>query len=190
LLISTKMKKDLNEVIEIPQGINANISDATIILKGKGKEIKRIFPQSPKIKMELKDGKIVISSQKATKRELKLTNSLVAHIKNMIDGISEDFVYKLEVCNVHFPVTVRLDGKQLKIKNFLGEKIERSADLLDNVKVNIKGNNIEVSSPDIEAAGQTAARIEIATKIRNRDRRVFQDGIFIIEKPGRRVVTL
>jgi len=180
------MKKDLNEVIEVPQGIVATISGGVVNMKGNGKELRRVLPQSPKIKMELKDGKITLSSKNATKRELALTNSLVAHIKNMIDGINEDFIYKLEICNVHFPVTVRVEGKELRIKNFLGEKIERVARIIDNVKVEIKGTGIEISSPDIEAAGQTAARMELATKIRNRDRRVFQDGIFITEKPGRR----
>lgn len=180
------MKKDINEVVEIPQGIITTVNGGIVEMKGKGKEVRRVLPQNPKVKMELKDGKIIFSSKSATRRELKLTNSLIAHIKNMIDGINEDFVYKLEICNVHFPVTVRVEGKELRIKNFLGEKIERVARIIDNVKVVVKGTSIEVSSPNIEAAGQTAARMELATKIRNRDRRVFQDGIFITEKPGRR----
>jgi large subunit ribosomal protein L6 len=82
-------------------------------------------------------------------------------------------------------MTVKIEGDKFKIKNFLGEKIERTAMICPNTKVSIKGNIVEVSSVDIEKAGQTAANIEIATKIRNRDRRVFQDGIFITEKPGR-----
>lgn len=180
------MKRDINEIVEIPQGIVANVNNGIVEMKGNGKEIKKVLPQNPKVKMELKEGKIIFTAKNATKRELKLTNSLIAHVKNMIDGINEDFLYKLEICNVHFPVTVRVDGNELRIKNFLGEKIERVAKIIDNVKVSVKGTSIEVSSPDIEAAGQTAARMELATKIRNRDRRVFQDGIFIIEKPGRR----
>jgi large subunit ribosomal protein L6 len=180
------MKKDLEQVIEMPSGFEVSLHNAAVVMKSKGKEIKRQFPESPKIIMEKKDNKIIISSKKATKRELKLINSIAAHLKNMVAGLNEDYFYKLEVCNVHFPMTVKLDGNMLKIKNFLGEKIDRTCQILPNVKVNVKGNNIEVSSPDIEAAGTTAARIELATNIRNRDRRVFQDGIFIIEKPGRR----
>lgn len=180
------MKKNIENIVEIPSGVSASVNDAEVTISGKGKEIKRIFPQMPTVEMKQSDNNIILTAKKATKRELKLINSIVAHINNMISGINEDFVYKLEVCNVHFPMVVKTEGNKIKIKNFLGEKIDRETEILPNVKVGVKGNTIEVSSPDIEAAGQTAARIEIATKIRNRDRRVFQDGIFITEKPGRR----
>lgn len=180
------MKKDMAQIIELPTGFEASVHNSEVAMKSSGKEIKRKFPESPKIKFGIKENKISITTEKGTKRELKVINSIAAHLKNMIDGLNKDYLYRLEICNVHFPMTVRLDGSTFKIKNFLGEKIERECEVLPNVKVIIKGNNIEVSSPDIEAAGTTAARIELVTKIRNRDRRVFQDGIFIIEKPGRR----
>jgi len=180
------MKKNIENMIEVPAGISASVNGAEVKVSGKGKEVKRIFPQMPTVEMKQSGNNITLSAKKATKRELKLINSIVAHIKNMISGINEEFVYKLEVCNVHFPMVVKTEGNKIKIKNFLGEKVDRETEILPNVKVSIKGNAIEVSSPDVEAAGQTAARIEIATKIRNRDRRVFQDGIFITEKPGRR----
>lgn len=180
------MKKNIENIIEIPPTITLSISGAQITMKGNGKEIVRVFPQSPSVEMKQNGNSVSLIAKKATKRELKLINSIAAHIRNMTDGIKEDFVYKLEVCNVHFPMVVKAEGNLIKIKNFLGEKIDRKAIIMPNVKVSIKGTAIEVSSPDVEAAGQTAARIEIATKIRNRDRRVFQDGIFITEKPGRR----
>lgn len=180
------MKKNILSTVEVPAEISVGLKDSTVSMKSGGKEIVRVFPSSPRVEMKQEGNKIILKSDKATKRELKLVNSLIAHLYNMISGLKEEFVYKLEVCNVHFPMVVKVDGDLVKIKNFLGEKIDRKAKILPNVKVTIKGVNIEVSSPDVEAAGQTAARIEIATKIRNRDRRVFQDGIFITEKPGRR----
>lgn len=180
------MKKDIETIIEIPSDITMAVNGAEVTMKSKGKEIKRVFPESPKIEMKQNGNSFMLIAKKTTKREVKLINSIAAHIRNMVSGLKEEFVYKLEVCNVHFPMVVKLEGELVKIKNFLGEKIDRKAKILPNVKVSIKGNLIEVSSPDVEAAGQTAARLEIATKIRNRDRRVFQDGIFITEKPGRR----
>lgn len=180
------MKKNILSEVQIPAEMNVSLNDSVISIKSNGKEIVRKFPSNPNVEMKLDGNKIIIKSEKATKRELKLINSLIAHIYNMISGLKEDFVYKLEVCNVHFPMVVKTDGDLVKIKNFLGEKIDRQAKILPNVKVKVSGINIEVSSPDVEAAGQTAARIEIATKIRNRDRRVFQDGIFITSKPDRK----
>ncbi|MEK6830637.1 MAG: 50S ribosomal protein L6, partial [Nanoarchaeota archaeon] len=67
----------------------------------------------------------------------------------------------------------------------LGEKKDRRIKLLPNVEVKLDKDVIELKSFDIEKAGQSATNIEKGTKVRNKDRRVYQDGIFIIEKPGR-----
>jgi large subunit ribosomal protein L6 len=103
----------------------------------------------------------------------------------MISGVQEDFIYKLEIANVHFPMNVKVEGENVVIKSFLGETTERNAKIIPKASVEVKGNQIEVKSANIEAAGQTAANIEKATRLTGRDRRVFQDGIFITEKPGR-----
>jgi len=178
------MKQDVEKIIEIPEGIEVIASNAEVIVKGDKKEIKRKLG-FPKIEINEKDSFIKIFAKKATKREWKMIGTISAHIKNMIKGIQEDFVYKLEICNVHFPMNVKVEGEKLVIKTFLGEKKDRAAKILPDVKVEVKGNQIEVSSYNLEAAGQTAANIEKATRVRGRDRRIFQDGIFITEKPGR-----
>jgi large subunit ribosomal protein L6 len=49
------------------------------------------------------------------------------------------------------------------------------------VKVENK-TEVVVSGADKEKVGQTSANIERACRIRGRDRRVFQDGVYIVEK--------
>ena len=46
----------------------------------------------------------------------------------------------------------------------------------------IKGDKVTVTGTDVEKAGQTAANIEQSTRISSRDRRVFQDGIFLVRR--------
>ena len=107
-----------------------------------------------------------------------------SHLKNMIRGVSERFVYKLRVCSSHFPMTVTKENNKITVKNFLGEKIPRTAKIIEDAEVEIKGFDIVVTSINKEKAGQTAANIERSTRLTNKDRRKFQDGIFIIEKAG------
>jgi len=178
------MNEDLERVIEIPEGIEVVINGNDFSVKGNGKETSRNFDIG-KVKASVKDGKIILVAKGATRRESKMIGTIWAHLKNMIKGVGEDFVYELEVCNVHFPMNVKVDGDRVVIKSFLGETTERVAKILPNANIDIKGNKITISSSDIEAAGQTAANLEKATRLTGRDRRIFQDGIFITAKPGR-----
>jgi large subunit ribosomal protein L6 len=182
--IFTKMNKDLERAIDIPEGLEVVINENIFTIKGNGKELVRTFDIG-RVIANIKDNKIILVAKGATRRESKMIGTIWAHLKNMIKGFSEDFVYELEVCNVHFPMNVKLDGDRVVIKSFLGETTERISKVLPNVNVDIKGSKITVSSNNIEAAGQTAANLEKATRLTGRDRRIFQDGIFMTSKPGR-----
>ena len=82
-------------------------------------------------------------------------------------------------------MTLKVEKNYLIINNFLGEKTPRHAKILPEVSVDIKGPKVIVSSRNKESAGQTVANIEKATIVRKRDRRVFQDGIFLVERGTR-----
>ncbi len=172
--------------IEIPKDIDAEVHLNKLILKGKGGENSREFNLG-KINLEKKDGKIILSCGKAAKKEKRIMNTSIAHIKNMIQGAQKKFEYKLKVCSSHFPVTVKIDGSRAIIKNFLGEKVDRNVELPKNAEVKIDKEIITILSADKEIAGQAAANLEKATKIKGRDRRIFQDGIYIINKAGREI---
>ena len=180
------MNKDLSRVIEIPGGTEVAINDNEIIVKGNGNELNKNFDKG-KISLTVADGKVTISAKGATRRESRMIGTIWACVNNMIKGVGENFVYTLEICNVHFPMNVKAEGDKIIIKSFIGETVNRTAKILPKVNVDIKGSKITISSCNIEAAGQTAANLEKATKLTGRDRRIFQDGIFITEKPGRTI---
>lgn len=181
--ISTKMHKELYTEVEIPEGIEAKLDETTLTIKGPEGENKRDFKVG-KLDMEQKGNKIIFGNKKSTKTEKRLMNTLAAHVRNMIKGVQEKFEYKLKVCFSHFPMTVELKDKEAIIKNFLGEKIPRRSKIVPGVDVKIDKQIITVTSHDKELAGQVAANFENVTKVTNRDRRVFQDGIFITSKCG------
>ena len=179
-----KMKKELFETIEIPEGVEINIEGNIVEAKGSEGENKREFDTTNLI-LKKEDNQIIIGNKKATKREKKRINTLESHIRNMIKGVQEKFEYQLKICFSHFPMTVELQGNEAIVKNFLGEKIPRKVKIPEGVEVQINGEKININSVDKELAGQTAANFEMATKVPMKDRRVFQDGIYIINKAGR-----
>ncbi len=181
------MRKKLNSIVEekeIPAGVEIRINGQEIAVKKEGKEIKK---KMPKVIMEKKENKIVVKTAGVTKRERKQINTVIAHISNMLAGLETDYVYKLQICSVHFPMNISVKDNFVVIKNFLGETRERKARILDNTTVKIDRDIMTVTSPDKEAAGQTAANIEKRTRIRNKDRRIFQDGIYMIEQAGNKL---
>lgn len=183
--MATNMKKITNATIELPE-VALKIEGNVMIFSGSGKEVRRTIT-NPELKISTSDNKLLISFRKDNKKTRAAINSLRAHVKNIIAGFKESFVYEMEICNVHFPMTVKVEGNQLIVNNFLGEKVKRVAKILPGVTLDIKGSHIVLSSHDLEAVSQTAANIEKATNVPNRDRRVFQDGIFLVSKAGRSI---
>lgn len=177
------MRKELFKTIEIPSGVSVELEGHRVKVNGQEGENSRTFV-SKKLDMSKKGNAIIVGSKSATKMEKKMMNTIAAHIKNMILGVQKKFEYELKAVYSHFPVTLEVKGHELIIKNFLGEKVPRKTKIPKGVDVEVKGNVITVASTDLELAGQTAANLETATRIRLRDKRIFQDGIFIIKKAG------
>ena len=180
------MREDLKREIVLEEGVQAELQDALLKIKGPKGEVSRKFSH-PKITILLENNQIVLSSAMASKREKTIIGSFEAHIKNMVQGVLEPHVYKLKICSGHFPMNVSVSGKEFAIKNFLGESVPRRLLLKEGVEVKVNGTEIVVTSPDRELAGQTAASIESLCRITNRDRRIFQDGCYIVSKAGKKI---
>lgn len=178
------MKKNLFREIEIPEGVEVKKQGDFVFVKGSHGEIKKNF-NFGKLEFIVEGKKIKMGNEKSTRNEKKMMNTITAHIKNMIQGVQEKFEYKLKVCSSHFPMTVKIEGQKAIIKNFLGEKKDRVVMIPTGAEVQVNKDILVVSSIDKEIAGQAAANFEMNIKAPNKDRRVFQDGIYIINKAGR-----
>ena len=176
----------IKETVTLPNGVTATISDGTLTVKGPKGDVSRSM-KDPQITIKLQDNTITMSSKKDTKRQKRTINSFVAHINNMAKGTQQPYQYRLKICSGHFPMNVSISGDQLIVKNFLGEKSPRTLKLKKGASVKIEGDQILVESADKELAGQMASDIELLTAKSNRDLRVFQDGIYMIEKAGNKI---
>lgn len=182
------MRKNIKKIIKIPEGVAVSIEGLKVTASGPKGKIEKEF-RMKRIIVQKDTDEIILKCDRATKKDKKLLNSIKAHITNMLWGVKRGYEYKLQICSIHFPITLKIDKENnvLIIKNFLGENKDREVKIRPNVDVKIDGEFITITSIDKELAGQQAADIENATKIRARDRRVFQDGIWIIYKEKGRI---
>ena len=172
--------------IELPDGVSHSIDGDTLTLSKDGSQITRDFRHSRvSIRVSGVDS-LEVHCDLPRRREKALAGTWAAHIRNMVAGIDTGFTYRLKAVYSHFPMTIKVQGNEMSITNLFGEKVPRIAPLPwspTDVKVEVKNKvDVIVTGADIEKVGQTAANIERACRIRKRDRRVFQDGIYIVAK--------
>lgn len=179
--------KDYTEKIDIPEGVTLLVEGSLLTVSYNKNTIARQFTE-PHITLNVEGSTLLLHTAVATRKEKMRMATFVAHIKNMVAGVIQPYVYKLRICSGHFPMNISVSGRQCIVKNFVGEKIPRILMLRDGVDVKIEGSDIIVSSPDKELAGMTAGALELLCRRPGFDPRIFQQGIYIIEKAGKPVV--
>ena len=178
--------KGLSIEIKLPDNVNAQLDGSILSLKGPKGEVKRDFSEKS-ITIGYKDGIVSLKTAKSNKINKKIVKSYAAHVKNMTKGCLEGHKYMLKICSGHFPINVSVNNNMLIVKNFLGEKVPRTIKLKPGADVRVEGDLIVVESPSKEIAGQVSADIELLARRTHYDLRIFQDGLWIINKDGKEI---
>ncbi|HEY6238074.1 MAG TPA: 50S ribosomal protein L6 [Thermoplasmata archaeon] len=169
--------------VPIPSGVTLVLHGTLLTAKGPLGSVTRVFPTGI-ITLSVKKGEAELKLEVPPKRRASkaLLHTWESHVKNLTVGVTKGFEAKMKSVAAHFPMKVQVKDSSLVIENFLGEKHPRTANLIAGVTATVEGDFVVLSGNDIERVGQSAANIERATRIREYDPRVFQDGIYIIEK--------
>ena len=176
---------EITRKVEVPEGVTVSISGSEVVVKGPKGELKRDFGGEG-ISLSKSGGGIIISSKFPKRKDKAMVGTIAGHIANMIKGVTEGFEYHMVVYDSHFPMNVSVQGKDVVIKNFLGEKYPRKSKIVGDTKVDVKGQDITISGISLEDVGQTAANLRLASRIGRKDPRVFQDGIFLADKEAKK----
>ncbi len=170
--------------VEIPKDITFSINEMVITIEGpKGKVVKD-FSHMKHIDILYQDSIVKISSYFARKSTEAKLGTLRSVLHNMIDGVTKGYLYKMKIAYSHFPITVSTEGNKILIKNFIGERSPRITFKAGSHPIEVKASkeDVEVSGIDKEEVGQTCANIQNTCRIRQKDKRIFQDGIYVYEK--------
>lgn len=178
--------RQFKEKIDFPEGVEVSVVAGTVTAKGSNGEVSKEF-KMPRFVFSTEGNSLVVECKDYNVYDKRNFLTVSAHIKNIIKGAQEDFEYKLKICSSHFPMNVSMKGNKLVVKNLLGEKVPRVVVLKEGAKVKIEGTEIIVTGSNKDTVSTVASDIEQLTRITNRDRRIFQDGIYITHKAGKEV---
>ncbi len=170
--------------IELSDEVSAEVDHLELTIDGpNGSVTRRLW--YPDVTVEVEDNEVVIESDAEDAKTLSTVGTFESHVENMIHGVTDGWEYQMEVFYSHFPMQVRVEDGDVVIENFLGEKAARRTTIHGDTQVDVDEEIVTISGPDKEAVGQTAADIEQLTRVSGKDVRVFQDGVYITQKPSK-----
>lgn len=170
-------------VVDVPKGVSFTVRGRHLLAKGPLGTVERPFP-SDVVELKVAGAQLTLTLLLAPGRKASqaLLGTWAAHVRNLGRGLTLGVEAKMKVVAAHFPMKVAVKGDELVIENFLGEKYPRTSHLVRGTKAHVEGEFVTLSGTDVEQVGQSAANIERTTRIRDYDPRVFQDGIYLIER--------
>jgi len=174
-----------SRIVTIPEGVTLECkAGRTIVVTGPRGTLTRSFKHLSVDVQKVSDTELKVELWFGTHKQRACIRTVCSHIQNMITGVTQGYLYKMRFCYAHFPIIVAVEGENVEIRNFLGEKRVRKVKLLEGVTA-IRSDGVkdqlELSGNDIVAVSLTAAKIQQATKVRNKDIRKFLDGIYVSE---------
>lgn len=184
--------------IELPDDVDASLDHLDLTVEGpNGSVTRKLWYPDVTVSVEeitVEGGEdaedrqvdgVVIESPEEDRKTVATMGTFESHVRNMVFGVTDGWEYQMEVFYSHFPMQVEVQDGDVVISNFLGEKSPRRTTIHGDTQVQVDGEEVTLSGPDIEAVGQTAADIEQLTRVNDKDTRVFQDGVYITQKPSR-----
>ena len=143
--------------VTIPEGVNVDVKDGVVTVKGKLGELTQKFSD---IDIKVQDDEVVLE-RPSEKKVFKSKHGLYrALINNMIQGVSEGYTKELELVGVGYRATNQ--GQKLDLA--IGYSHNIVVDLAPEIKVETvseKGKNpiVKLTSHDKQLVGQVAAKI-------------------------------
>ena len=179
--MSTEQIDKFQDEVDIPEGVTVTVNKHMMSFVGPLGKTYKSFRSIP-VSINVVENKVMLKAIGSKKRDYAILHTARSIIRNICEGLIIGCTIKMKVVYAHFPITVKVEGKKILIENFQGERAPRSTHIVGNTKVVPKGEDVILTGEVWTDITQTAANIELKTKVKNKDHRVFLDGIYAFEK--------
>merc|ERR1719476_419062 len=134
------------QTLSIPEGVKVNIKSRVVRVSGPRGVLTRDF-KHVRVDLFVEDNKIVCELWFGNRKALAKVRSTLSHIKNMFDGVTKGFCYKMRLVYAHFPISASVEdeGQRVEIRNFIGQKVVREVKMLPGVIIE-RGKRSRTSS--------------------------------------------
>ncbi len=166
--------------IEMPNGVQAEVKGNEVSVKGAlGTNTRRFNDSLLTVSVSGNKLSIVPAESKKLKEKSKTAEvSFAKAVRNDIDGVIKYYEANMQTVSAHFPISLEIKGDTLLIKNLIGERAPRTAYIVGKSKAEVKGQNLRIYGISKEEVSQSAANVRRACRIRFKDTRIFQDGLY------------
>ncbi|HLH57371.1 MAG TPA: 50S ribosomal protein L6 [Verrucomicrobiae bacterium] len=140
--------------IAIPPKVKVEVKGQQVFVEGPKGKLNWQLPRHTQIKLE--NNRLLVSRQGESDDVKALHGLSRALVNNMVRGVSEGFVKKLEIQGVGFKAAVQ--GKNVNLS--LGYSHPINYPIPDQIKVTVEENTkLTIEGPDRQIVGQVAAEI-------------------------------
>lgn len=143
--------------IAVPKGVDINISDGNISVKGPQGKLSWEYPES--ITVSVEENNIIVKRPDDTKQRRAMHGLTRSLISSMVTGVVDGFKKEMELYGVGYRAQVQGD----KITFSIGYSHPVEFELPDGIKAEVdkKQTRLTVSGIDKQLVGQVAANIRV-----------------------------
>ena len=179
--MSTKQLNRFSTEVKIPENVKVSLKTHMLNVEGPLGKTYKNFRKIP-VDIEINDNMVLLKAQGTRNSSYAIMNTARSIIRNLLEGVVDGYTIKMKVVFSHFPINVKIDDKRVLIENFQGERAPRVTKIWGETKVVPKGDDVIITGHVLTDVSQTAAEIEDGSRVKNKDHRVFLDGIYKFEK--------
>eukprot|EP00758_Cryptobia_borreli_P007178 Tbor_TRINITY_DN5255_c6_g2::TRINITY_DN5255_c6_g2_i2::g.16623::m.16623/K02940/RP-L9e, RPL9; large subunit ribosomal protein L9e len=182
------MKIKSQKSLGIPEGCTCTIKDRVVTVTGPRGTLKKDLRHMNldfKVSKNLKT--VTAVRWYGAKQDISLLGTSLSHIRNMFTGVTKGFRFKIRFASAHFPINVTVEGQEVEIRNFIGEKRVRRQSICPGVKVyrtdpSVVKDELVMEGNDLEEVAREAALTHSMCLVKKKDIRKFLDGLYVMSK--------